>query len=103
MVKQINTQEEFEEIIKSEISIIDFWAEWCMPCVMFSPVFESLLKKFKNISFAKVNVDDNNELAVKFGIDSIPCILIFKKGRLADRIVGALPEKEFEKRIIKIQ
>lgn len=102
MVIEIRTKKEFEEIIQLDISIIDFWAEWCTPCVMFSPIFESLSKKFKNIKFAKVNVDDNGELAGRFDINSIPCLLIFKKGKLVDRIVGALPKEKIEEKLRSI-
>ncbi len=99
---EIRTKKEFEETIKSDISIIDFWAGWCTPCVMFSPIFESLSKKFKNIKFGKVNVDDNGELAGRFDINSIPCLLIFKKGKLIDKIIGALPKEEIEKKLRSI-
>lgn len=102
MAIEIRTKKEFEEIIKSDISIIDFWAGWCIPCIMFLPIFESLPKKFKNIKFAKVNVDDNGELAGRFDINSIPCLLIFKKGKLIDRIIGALPKEEIEEKLRRI-
>ena len=102
MVIEIRTEKEFGEITKSDTSIIDFWAEWCSPCIMFSPIFESLSKKFKSIKFAKVNVDENAELAGRFDIDSIPSMLIFKKGKLIERIIGALPREEIEEKLSRI-
>ncbi len=102
MITEIKMQKEFEEIIKSDISIIDFWAGWCLPCTMLLTIFESQSKKFKNIKFAKVNVDDNGELAGRFGINSIPCLLIFKKGKLIDQIIGALPKEEIEEKLRRI-
>jgi len=95
MVKEIKTEKEFQEIIKKE-AVVDFWASWCMPCTMFAPIFEKISKKFKKITFAKVNVDENRGLAEKFNIQEIPTLLIFKKGSIVKRIRGALSEEEIE-------
>lgn len=102
MVKEIHNEKQFNDAVKKDIAIIDFWAEWCMPCIALAPVFESLSEKFKNITFAKVNVDDNAGLAEKFDIDAIPCLLVFRKGRLVDRIIGARGKEELEKQLKKL-
>lgn len=77
------------EILKSKIVLVDFFAEWCMPCVMMAPVVEELAEKFKQVKFAKANVDENSELASKFKVMSIPTLIIFKDGKEAERIVGS--------------
>ncbi|MCM8818454.1 MAG: thioredoxin [Candidatus Omnitrophica bacterium] len=97
-------KENFEEIIKNnEKVIVDFWADWCMPCKIMAPIFEKLAQKFHNqIIFAKVNVDEEVELAEKFQIMSIPNFIIFKNGNKVEEIVGAMPENIFEKKILDI-
>jgi len=100
---EISTRE-FEETInnsKYKAIIVDFYAEWCMPCVMMAPVLEELASKFKTIKFVKINVDENSQLAGKFKISSIPCLVIFKKGKEIERIRGALPEEVLEDKIKK--
>ena len=73
----------------------------CMPCLMIAPVLEDLAEKFKEIKFARVNVDENRELSSKFSISVLPCLVVFKKGREVDRIVGALPEEVLSEKISK--
>lgn len=92
----------FEEVINNnEKVIVDFWASWCMPCKMVAPIFEKLAKKYKGtIVFAKVNVDENPEIAAKFGIMSIPNFIIFKNGEKIGEIVGAMPEEVLEEKIL---
>jgi len=92
----------FKEVIdNNEKVVVDFWASWCMPCRMVAPIFENLAKKYKNsIVFAKVNVDENPEIATKFGIMSIPNFIIFKNGEKIGEIVGAMPEKILEEKIL---
>ena len=71
--------------------LIDFWAEWCMPCRIMAPVVEELARDYTGRAmFAKVNVDENPDVASRFSIMSIPHFIIFRKGRLAERIVGAV-------------
>jgi thioredoxin 1 len=92
----------FKEVIdNNEKVVVDFWASWCMPCRMVAPIFENLAKKYKNsIVFAKINVDENPEIAAKFGIMSIPNFIIFKNGEKIGEIVGAMPEKILEEKIL---
>ncbi len=86
----------FEEIIiKHKNVAIDCWAPWCGPCLMIAPVIEELAKELKGkVVFGKLNVDENQRTAMRFNIMSIPTILLFKDGKLVDRIIGAMP-KEF--------
>lgn len=98
------TSSEFEETIndgKKSIAIIDFYAEWCMPCLMLAPVFEDLAVKLKSIKFARINVDENKELSSKFNVTSIPCLIVFKEGKEVERITGALPEEVLEEKLRK--
>jgi len=90
-VKEI-TDAEFEPLLKENDAIlVDFFAEWCMPCVMMVPVMDELAKDFAGrVVFAKMNVDENHNTPAKFKIMSIPTLLIFKKGELVQRFTGAL-------------
>lgn len=93
---------EFNKIIKDKknpLVVVDFFAEWCSPCLMMAPVIESLAEKNKDVKFAKVNVDDNNELAGKYEVSGIPCIIFFKNGKEVSRKVGAQPEESIQEEI----
>ena len=95
MVKHIKDLEEFEkEVIKSETPVfVDFYAEWCGPCKMIAPVVEKLSEEYNgDVKFIKVNVDEAQELAVKYNVMSIPTLLLFKDGNIAGQQMGALPE-----------
>lgn len=92
----------FEERIKKGVVVVDFYAEWCMPCLIMSPVIEELANKFKGrINFAKVNVDDNSDLSSKFKVLSIPCLIVFKEGKEINRITGSLPAAVLEEKLRK--
>ncbi len=96
------TKDTFDkEVIKSNIQIlIDFWAPWCAPCRIVSPTLEKLSKEYTNkLLFAKLNVDDNQEIAAQYDVRGIPCMIIFSKGKEVDRIIGAYPEAELRKKI----
>lgn len=71
-------------------TLVDFWADWCGPCKMMHPVFESLSKKYTNIKFARVNVDQNQNIAMKFAVQSIPMFIMFKSGQIVDKMTGAV-------------
>jgi thioredoxin 1 len=88
-----------EEVSKSKIPVVvDFWAPWCGPCRIFSPIIEETEKEFKGkIKFAKLNTDENQETAGKFNIMSIPTVLLFKDGQVHATSVGALPKESFKK------
>jgi len=83
----------FEQVTCRETpTLVDFWAEWCGPCRSMHPVFTRLSKKFKKIRFARLNIDENRDIATKLGIQSIPIFIMFKNGQPVDRIVGAVGE-----------
>ena len=71
---------------------MDFWAEWCGPCKSMHPIFTRMAKKYKQIRFARVNVDDVQDIAMKYGVQSIPTFIMFKNGEIVDKMVGAVGE-----------
>ena len=86
-MKIINTQE-FEETIKSDTTLVDFFADWCGPCKMLGPVLEEADGLYPEINFVKVNIDENMDLAEKFGIMSIPQVYIFRDGEVVGKAGG---------------
>ena len=98
MSKPINvTESDFEEMVeKSNIPVmVDFWAEWCGPCKMLSPTIDALaLEYYGKASIGKLNVDNSSDIATKYGIRSIPCLLFFKDGEVHKQIVGAIEKSE---------
>ena len=78
----------------SGVVLVDFWAEWCGPCKMQLPVLEEISSEMTDVKVCKVNVDENNELAIKFGIRSIPTMMIFKNGEKVDQLVGLKQKNE---------
>ena len=94
------TNGEFEEFVKSGVAFVDFFAEWCMPCLMMAPILDDLNEKFRGkIKFGKVNVDDNRELAQKFSIMSIPNMILFKDGKKVSQFIGAISQEELENKL----
>lgn len=76
----------------NSLVLVDFWAAWCGPCKMMHPVFERMAKKFRGIKFARVNVDENQNIAMKFDVQSIPTFIMFSGGSVADKLLGAVGE-----------
>ncbi len=85
-----------EEVLKSELPVIvDFWAVWCAPCKMIVPTLEYLAQNYKEkLKVFKMNIDENMKISAKFGIRSIPTLLLFKGGELKETIVGAVPQNK---------
>ena len=98
-MENYNTQEILDLIQSGDNVVVDFWAEWCGPCKSFAPVFESTSKNddFEGkVKFIKVNVDEHADLSVKYGIRSIPTIIMFKNGDVKDKKTGAMNKSSFE-------
>lgn len=85
---------------KFPLMLVDFWATWCGPCKIISPIIEQLAKEYSGkIVFAKINVDENHQLSNRFGIQSIPTMIVFRYGEVVDRIIGALPKVQIENKL----
>lgn len=84
-----------QEVLDNDTPVVvDFWAEWCMPCKAIAPIVEELSEEYDGrVKFAKVDVDTNQQVAASFGIRSIPVLLFFKGGEVADLIIGTVPKK----------
>lgn len=96
------TDSNFEtEVLNSEkLTVVDFWAPWCGPCLALGPTIDALSKDYDGkVNVGKVNVDDNADLSVKYNITSIPCVLFIKGGQVVDKQVGAAPKAILEKKI----
>jgi thioredoxin 1 len=92
------TRDNFEsEVLNSAKPVlVDFWAEWCGPCRIVAPILSELAVENEAVRIAKINVDENQELAIKFQVSSIPTFVLFKNGQVADRMLGAAPKAAFE-------
>ncbi len=90
-----------EEVIKSDIPVlVDFWAAWCMPCKMLTPILKEIAEEMEGkIKIAKLNVDNSPQSAGQYGIRSIPSLLIFKRGSVIEQMIGALPKKTIKQKI----
>ncbi|MBD5164325.1 thioredoxin [Helicobacter sp.] len=94
------TEQNFDEIIKEGVVMVDFWAPWCGPCRMIAPVIDSLATQYEGkAKVCKVNTDEQQELATKFGIRSIPTIFFYKNGEKVDEMIGAATEQEFKDKL----
>ena len=87
------TSENFNrEMTNNDLLLVDFWAEWCGPCKSMHPIFTRMAKKYKRVRFARVNVDNAQDIASKYGVQSIPTFIMFRNGEIANTMVGAVGE-----------
>jgi len=95
------TDANFDELINSDKPVlVDFWAEWCGPCKMIGPVVEQLAGEYEGRAIiAKMDVDQNAQVPAKFGIRSIPTLMVFKNGQLIDKVIGAVPKNVLEQKL----
>ncbi|KKK77106.1 hypothetical protein LCGC14_2856950 [marine sediment metagenome] len=103
MSKIINTTDSnFDNDINKagKLVLVDMWAEWCGPCKMMEPVLEEIInEKGDSVQLVKINIDENQETPVKYSVMNIPTLLFFKDGKEVDRVIGAVPKKQLEKKI----
>lgn len=90
-----------EEVVKSNLPVlVDFWAEWCGPCRMISPIVDQVANEYSGkLKVGKINVDEEQDLAIKFGVMSIPTLLVFKQGKIVDQVVGAMSKDQLVSRV----
>ena len=99
---QAVTEQSFEsEVLKADLPVlVDFWAEWCGPCRMVAPIVEELAGEYAGrVKVTKVDVDDNQNIAMRYNIMSIPTLGVFKGGQMIERIVGYMPKQELKRRL----
>ena len=80
------------EVSKNDLLLVDFWAEWCGPCKSMHPVFTRMAKKYKQIRFARINVDNSQDIALRYSVQSIPAFIMLRNGEIVNRMVGAVGE-----------
>lgn len=99
----INNMEEFDAVVNGDkVTLVDFWASWCGPCKMLMPTIEEVAKELDGTAnVAKVNVDDNEDIAIKFKIMSIPTLMIFKNGEMKEKMIGLRAKQQIIDAIMK--
>ncbi len=96
-VVKVNSEEFEKEVLKAKSNVlVDFNADWCGPCKMLGPIIEEIAENNKDLKVVSINVDDNSDLAQKYGVMSIPCLVMFKDGEEVKRSVGFVPKEELE-------
>jgi len=96
------TEQTFDETLSTHegVLMVDFWAEWCGPCRAIAPVLDDLVRESSGrVSLAKVNVDENPGLAARYGVRSIPTILLVKQGKVVDQVIGAVPKPRIKEKL----
>ncbi len=96
------TKSEFDDFTKEGLVFVDFFADWCMPCVMMGPIIDELSERFNGkIKFGKVDVGENQELAQKFNVSSIPNMTLLKDGKILEQFVGSMSSEDLEEKLKK--
>ena len=97
-IKEFNDQNFETEVLKSTTPVlVDFWAEWCMPCRMLAPTIDKIAKDYAGkVKVGKVDTDSNRDVSIKYGINAIPTVILFKNGQVAQKFVGLRQEKDFK-------
>ena len=91
-VMELNSSNFSDALLKNKLLLVDFWAEWCGPCKSMHPIFSRMAKKYDHVRFARVNVDNSQDIAAKFNVQSIPTFIMFKNGENVQQMVGAVGE-----------
>ena len=91
-VIELNSSNFDDALLKNKLVLVDFWAEWCGPCKSMHPIFSRMAKKYNHVRFARVNVDDSQNIATKFNVQSIPTFSMFNDGKVVQQMVGAVGE-----------
>ncbi len=100
MAQILNSDNFTKEIEKNEVTVVDFFATWCGPCKMLAPVFEELGNEMKEkANFFKVDIDKSLEIAQQYGINTVPTMLIFKNGKVVDKLVGFVPKANIKNKV----
>ena len=96
---KVYTSEDLKPEKLNGLTLVDFWATWCGPCRMVAPIVEELASETSDVTFAKVDVDENPDVAIGLGITSIPTLMLFKNGKLVDKLIGARPKQDIRQMI----
>ena len=91
-VMDLDSSNFHDAVSQNNLLLVDFWAEWCGPCKSMHPIFSRMAKKYEQVRFARVNVDNSQDVAKKFNVQSIPTFIMFKNGQIAQQMVGAVGE-----------
>ena len=98
MVKKISSAEFQNEVLNGKgVALVDLFADWCMPCQQIAPIVEEISNEKTDVVFLKINVDETPDVAIKYGVSSIPTLLLFKDGELVNKAVGAYPKESIVK------
>ena len=102
MLKKVNKENFESEVLKlDKVILVDFYATWCMPCQMLAPILEEIASETQNFDIAKINIDENQELAIENEIEVVPTMLIYKNGQVVERVEGLLSKSQILNKIEK--